>query len=126
MLEYVHLISKDDMGNGGGLGGPLSVGDGKVPDGLRYHVLDVWVEEYVKVEGWEGVRGFVMGPMRGLGNDGRTKVMRARAKEVLMDTRLLVDDRKEEADGGEGGEEESGEEESEEEENGKEFEGFGK
>lgn len=52
--------------------------------------------------------------------------MRARAKEVLMDTRLLVDDRKEEADGGEGGEEESGEEESEEEENGKEFEGFGK
>ncbi len=117
MLEYVHLISKDDMGNGGGLGGPLSVGDGKVPDGLRYHVLDVWVEEYVKVEGWEGVRGFVMGPMRGLGNEGRTKVMRARAREVLMDTRLLVDDR-EEADGGE--------EESEEEENGKEFEGFGK
>lgn len=51
--------------------------------------------------------------------------MRARAREVLMDTRLLVDDR-EEADGGEGGEEESGEEESEEEENGKEFEGFGK
>lgn len=120
MLEYVDLISKDDMGNGGGLGGPLSVGDAKVPDGLRYHVLDVWVEEFVKVEGWEGVPEIVMGPIKGLGNEGRTKVLRTRAREVLMDTRLLVDGREEEADDREGSEEKSREEESE-----VEFEGFG-
>lgn len=115
MIEYVDLISRDDMGSGGELGGPLSAGDGKVPDGLRYHVLDVWVEELVKVEGWDGVKEMMMRPVKGLAEKGRTKVVRARAKEVLGDRRLLAEDKEEEMDGGEGGREESAEE----------FEGFG-
>lgn len=80
---------------GAGLGGPLCAGDGKVPDGLRYHVLDVWVEEFVTVKGWEGVVGVVMGPVRGLEEGGRTKVVRARAREVLGDGRLVEDEEEE-------------------------------
>lgn len=114
-MEYQDLISRDDMAHGGGLGGPLSVGDEKVPDGLRYHVLDVWVEELVKVEGWEGVKEVLMRPVMQLADEGRTKVVRARAKEVLGDRRLLGEDGGKKTDGSEGHGEESGEE----------FEGFG-
>ncbi|KAL6717987.1 hypothetical protein ACLMJK_004072 [Lecanora helva] len=94
--------------------GPLSTkgdGAGKVPDGLRYHVLDVWVDGLVGVEGWEGHVGDVMGPVRRVEREGQTRVLRGRAKEVLGDERL----RGEGEGGGEGGDE------SEE----GEFEGFG-
>ncbi|KAI4117178.1 MAG: hypothetical protein LQ345_002529 [Seirophora villosa] len=40
--------------------GPLSARDGKVPDGVRYHVLDVWVEEMVGVFGGEKGEGEVV------------------------------------------------------------------
>lgn len=66
--------------------GPLSVGDGKVPDGVRYHVLDVWVDGLVETEGWDSVR--VMRPVEKLKAEGKTKVVRERAREVLRDERL--------------------------------------
>lgn len=86
----------------GGVGGgrqeerlaPLSPANRKVPDGVRYHVLDVWVDELVKVvEGEkgkleEGVLEMVMAPVRRLGDEGRTKVVRGRARDVLLDERL--------------------------------------
>ena len=65
---------------------PLSVGDGKVPDGLRYHVLDVWVDGLLEVEGWEE-RG-LMRPVGKLAKEGRTKIVRERARGVLGDERL--------------------------------------
>lgn len=69
--------------------GPLSVRDGRVSDGVRYHVLDVWVDGLVGAEGWEeGRRGVVMRPVEGLRVDGRTKTVRERAREVLEDERL--------------------------------------
>ena len=87
--------------------GALSAGDGKVPDGVRYHVLDVWVDGLVETEGWEEVG--IMRNVEGLMTKGRTKVVRERAREVLGDERLQgIDD----------GEDRGGDEEVE-------FEGFG-
>ena len=65
---------------------PLSPGDGKVADGIRYHVLDVWVDGLLGVEGWE--EEVVMRPIEKLKREGRTKVVRERAEEVLRDERL--------------------------------------
>lgn len=67
----------------------LSVGDGKVPDGVRYHVLDVWNDGLVETEGWEDTE--VMRPVKRLRAEGRTKVVRERAGEVLGDERLKGD-----------------------------------
>ncbi|KAL8972531.1 MAG: hypothetical protein Q9183_000508, partial [Haloplaca sp. 2 TL-2023] len=73
--------------------GPLSPGNGKVPDGVRYHVLDVWVDELWVVideedeELPEGVGEEVMGPVERLQREGRTKVVKGRARDVLMDER---------------------------------------
>lgn len=77
---------------------PLSTGmetvDGnmgaKVPDGLRYHVLDVWADG---LEGHEeglpeGMLERVMGSVQRLAREGKTKVLRQRAKEALRDERL--------------------------------------
>ena len=66
--------------------GALSAGDWKVPDGVRYHVLDVWVDGLMETEGWDGVG--VMRPVERLRTYGRTKVVRERAREVLEDERL--------------------------------------
>lgn len=92
--------------------GPLSVGMGKpgegeegggwgekliVGDGVRYHVLDVWVDEIEKVRGerkdadkimpWSVVER-LLEPVRELAREGRTKTVRRRAKDVLVDERL--------------------------------------
>ena len=63
---------------------------GKVPDGLRYHVLDVWVDglESVAEEMEQGDLEQVLGPVRRLAKEGKTKVLRERAKVVLGDERL--------------------------------------
>ncbi|KAL8766780.1 MAG: hypothetical protein Q9209_006519 [Squamulea sp. 1 TL-2023] len=71
---------------------PLSPRNGKVPDGVRYHVLDVWVDELVDVVGSEKleerVMGMVMAPIQRLEREGRTKVVKGRARDVLQDDRL--------------------------------------
>ena len=95
---------------------PLSARDGKVADGVRYHVFDVWVDGLLGAEGWEGQRGVVMRPVVKLGREGRTKIVRERARAVLEDVRL-----KESEKDGSGGE---AEERGEGDEDG-EFEGFG-
>ncbi|MCJ1439201.1 hypothetical protein MMC27_008592 [Xylographa pallens] len=70
---------------------PLSPGNLKVGDGLRYHVLDVWVEELSRVDGKrEGQCPVeeIVRPVRNLEKDGRTKKVRERARECLADNRL--------------------------------------
>lgn len=89
---------------------PLSSGRGsgegrKVPDGIRYHVLDVWVDELemafrdAEGEGGEGgkegeekrkkaVVDMVMGVVEGVATETLTKGVRLRAKDVLADARL--------------------------------------
>lgn len=79
--------------------GPLSRGVGdeaKVPDGLRYHVLDVWVEELVLVldetEGNEAGE-VLMDAIRRLEREGLGKALRKRAKEALGEWEKWKDSR---------------------------------
>lgn len=71
--------------------GPLSKGVGdeaKVPDGLRYHVLDVWVEELVPVlEETEEIQAgeVLMNAIRRLAREGLGKALRKRAKEAVVE-----------------------------------------
>lgn len=100
---------------------PLSPDDAKVPDGLRYHVLDVFVEELDRVDTPRcgGLPlGVLLGPVRGLERGGRSRAVRARAREALGDERLRdwegigAGDKGDSGEVGEGGEDsESGEEE---------------
>ena len=62
---------------------------GKVSDGLRYHVLDLWVDELAKVDA-EGKcpLAAIMQPVETLKAEGRTRTIRDRAKECLADERL--------------------------------------
>ena len=57
---------------------------GQVSDGLRYHLLDIWVEELEVVDG-EGTAPMeeILGVVRDVAAEGRTKVLRKYAKEVL-------------------------------------------
>jgi hypothetical protein len=63
-----------------------------VGDGVRYHMLDVWVDEIEGVlEGPRALRERVVGELRrpvgGLAERGRSKVMKERAGEALGDER---------------------------------------
>ena len=74
---------------------PLNVRSTKIPDGLRYHVMDVWVEELWKVDAEDGgSQGCpvdrLMGPVKSLRDDGLTKTVRNRARETLADERLVL------------------------------------
>lgn len=73
---------------------PLECKDMKIPNGLRYHVLDVWVDELEKTEeGWdkedkrETLQTLVQ-PIEKLAKEGKLKVLRDAAKECLADERL--------------------------------------
>lgn len=67
------------------------VGDeAKVPDGLRYHVLDVWTEELMSVlengakeASYESMGETLMAPVRSLAREGRTKMLKKKAAESM-------------------------------------------
>ena len=84
MHRYLELV--------GGKGGPLSTSDDKVPDGLRYHVLDVWIDGLEGVMDKEYERPAplqnLLLPIEEIALQGRTKVLRRRAKEVRSDVRV--------------------------------------
>jgi ribosomal RNA-processing protein 1 len=74
---------------------PLETSDMKIPNGLRYHVLDVWVDEMAKVAGdfWEkeehrDTLETLIQPVEKLAKGGKLKVLRTAAKECLADDRL--------------------------------------
>ena len=78
--DYLDLVKKIPFS--------ADAGDGaKVPYGLRYHVLDVWID------GFKGCLGVstdkVMEPVEHLRKIARSKILRNRAKDVLADERLL-------------------------------------
>ena len=73
---------------------PLSVEDAKIPNGMRYHVLDIFVDE---LHGVKEIVGEVMSPevielllkpVRNLRAATIDKPARRRAEEVLTDARL--------------------------------------
>jgi ribosomal RNA-processing protein 1 len=72
----------------------LNPTDMKIPNGLRYHVLDVWVDELEEVEeGWEERRDVLetlIKPVERLQREGKLKVLRKSAGECLEDERLLA------------------------------------
>lgn len=74
---------------------PLHPTDMQIPNGLRYHILDIWVDELEKVAGtrWEKeVRSeeveILVEPIEEIAKDGKLKVLRNAAKETLSDERL--------------------------------------
>lgn len=85
MRGYLDLVAGD--------AGPLSCGRGeqaRVPDGVRYHVLDFWVPELKAVLGErepvDREQGeLFMEPVRALEKDAKGKVVRKRAREVLRE-----------------------------------------
>src|ERR1700753_4100543 len=81
---------------------PFNPRDAKIPDGMRYHCLDIYVDELDKVD--EKRNGkmpieTLLQPVRKLGAQSLSKTIRARVKETLEDERLkdwLGDDTNEE------------------------------
>lgn len=74
---------------------PLEPQDMRIPNGLRYHVLDVWVDEMEKVDGskWQeeemkDILEVLVLPIEKLANEGKLKALRNAAKECLADDRL--------------------------------------
>lgn len=86
MAGYLGLLEGVWKGEAEAGVGALRANDGKVPDGVRYHVLDVWVDGLLETEGWGGAG--LLRPVERLRTEGRTKVVRERAREVLEDERL--------------------------------------
>ena len=69
---------------------PLSVVNGAVSDGLRYHVLDVWVDELDGIdERRDAPVEVIMSPIERLSREGKARKVRERAKECLEDARLV-------------------------------------
>jgi ribosomal RNA-processing protein 1 len=80
---------------------PLDPSDMKIPNGLRYHVLDIWVDELEKVAGekWEkeGKEGkenetleLLVKPIETMKQKSTLKALRDAARECLDDERLML------------------------------------
>ncbi|KAI9722381.1 MAG: hypothetical protein M1812_001853 [Candelaria pacifica] len=70
---------------------PLSLTDQKVPNGLRYHVIDIYVDELDKTDSPRSGNlplQTLLEPLRQVGNDSPTKSVRTRAKDAMADERL--------------------------------------
>lgn len=92
VMEGKEGEEREEGSSGDGLG-PLSPGNMKVSDGVRYHVLDVWVDELMGVAGdderlGKEIEELLMQPVARLEREGRGKIGRQRAKEVLEDERI--------------------------------------
>jgi len=71
---------------------PLNARDDKIPNGMRYHVVDIYVDELDKVdEEREGKMPLekLLDPLGRLGKESPTKAVRERVKEALEDERLI-------------------------------------
>jgi ribosomal RNA-processing protein 1 len=75
---------------------PLNPKDMKIPNGLRYHVMDIWVDELQKVSGdkWEHNPGsetleVLVRPIENMKKEGALKVLRVAAQECLGDETLM-------------------------------------
>ncbi|KAI5252012.1 hypothetical protein E4T42_03885 [Aureobasidium subglaciale] len=81
---------------------PLHPRDPKVPNGLKYHVIDVYVDELEKVGGENAPYEELMEPLVELGQKGLLKSVRKKVAEALDDSRvkewLGIEDDEEEDD----------------------------
>ncbi|KAL3427974.1 Ribosomal RNA-processing protein 1-like protein [Phlyctema vagabunda] len=70
---------------------PCNVDDMKVPNGMRFHVIDIYIDELEKsgaVEEDPETLQTLLGPLRKLAKDSPTKPVRTKSKEALADERL--------------------------------------
>jgi ribosomal RNA-processing protein 1 len=70
---------------------PLNVFDHTIPNGLRYHVIDIYIDELDKVDTSRDDNlplETMLAPLRDLGQKSPTKSVRQRCKEALEDERL--------------------------------------
>ena len=68
---------------------PLDARDAKIPNGLRFHVVDIFVDELDKVDTERSAPvEKMLTPVRKLGKETITKAVRTRVKEALEDERL--------------------------------------
>jgi ribosomal RNA-processing protein 1 len=68
---------------------PLNVDNGKIPNGLRYHVIDIFVDELDKVDRErDAPLSTLLLPLRKLGEKSVTRPVQKRVKEALEDERL--------------------------------------
>jgi len=70
---------------------PFNPRDLKIPDGMRYHCLDVYVDELDRVDekrSGELPLETLLEPIRKLGKNTLSKAVRSRVKETLEDDRL--------------------------------------
>ena len=83
---------------------PCNVEEVKVPNGMRYHVIDIYVDELERVgfldegEKREERLEKLLGPLRRLAKESPTKTVRRKAKEALEDERLPGNEKQEEDD----------------------------
>lgn len=88
----------------------FNVRDAKIPNGLRYHVIDLYVDELDKADVEdEAPAERALEPMRKLGRESLVKTVRKRVGEALEDERLVnwkgrreIDGESDEEDDGEG------------------------
>lgn len=71
---------------------PLNAADARIPNGLRYHVLDIYVDELAKADPDKKISDElleqILTPVRRIARDSPTKLVRKRAKETLDDERV--------------------------------------
>ena len=83
MEEHLHLFEAL----------PLNAMDAKLPNGMRYHVIDIYVDELERVGVLEAEAesmplDMLLEPLRQLGKNSPTKAVRQKCKEALADERL--------------------------------------
>ena len=83
--------------------GPCNVDDVRIPNGMRFHVIDIYVDELEKVgaleeEGKNVPLESLLAPLRTLAKESPTKPVRRKAKEALDDERLPGNEKPEEDD----------------------------
>jgi ribosomal RNA-processing protein 1 len=75
---------------------PLEVEDPRIPNGMRFHVIDIYVDELERVGGLEkngegdssASLEMLLEPLRTLAKSSPTKPVRIKSKEALADERL--------------------------------------
>lgn len=68
---------------------PLSPRDVRMPNGLRYHVIDIYVDELDKADPERTAPlEEMLAPLRKIAKEGITKAVRKRAAEALDDERV--------------------------------------
>jgi ribosomal RNA-processing protein 1 len=93
---------------------PLNGPDHKLPNGMRYHVIDIYIDELQKIgavdgddkeaEDKEAPLPTLLEPLKKLEKESPTKAVRVKCKEALADERLPKSVKPEEEEGSDDGE----------------------